>query len=205
MTTTPKTLTTIETEKVLKSLLHDYGTDTQKDRGIRDHTMGLLMLDAGLRVGECVQLLQADLVIACRPVEALHVTAQISKSKRDRIVPLSQRCRQAIEKMIKWWWQHKAAIQNPHAFYSRAFLKPLTTRQVERIVKRAAVQSIGRPVHPHMLRHTGASRLARIIDTRAVQDWLGHKNLSSTQIYIHTNAEELKRAVETASKQNSDT
>lgn len=199
----PKTLTVLEAEKLLDVLLCDTGTKAQKLRGIRDYTMGLLMLDAGLRVGELVQLLPTDLLVADQPVEGLCIAAQISKSKRDRIVPLSGRCKRAIEKMDKWWWSAPGDCEVWYAFYSSSKFRPLTTRQVERITRRAAIKALGRPVHPHMLRHTCATKLSRVIDIRAVQEFLGHQNVSSTQVYTHPDAEELKQAVETASQQNS--
>ncbi|GAH73030.1 unnamed protein product [marine sediment metagenome] len=56
--------------------------------------------------------------------------------------------------------------------------------------------SLGRPVHPHILRHTFASRLMRTTNARIVQELLGHQHLSTTQIYTHPNQDDLKKAIE---------
>jgi len=83
----------------------------------------------------------------------------------------------------------------PFAIYFNRAGLPITTRQVERIIKHAAIASIGRPANPHMLRHTFATKLMRITNVRVVQELLGHRNLSSTQIYTHPNQDDFAAAI----------
>ncbi|GAH51596.1 unnamed protein product, partial [marine sediment metagenome] len=66
----------------------------------------------------------------------------------------------------------------------------------ERITRNAAMKSLGRPVHPHVLRHTFASRLMRTTNSRVVQELLGHQHMSTTQIYMHPNQEDKKKAIQ---------
>lgn len=202
MTPVPKTLTAEESEKLLKHLLsHSVGL-SPRPKDWRNHTMALLMLDAGLRVGEVVKLLRGDLWFNDEPVTSLVIPAAITKTKQERIVPLSERLRNAIAEMRRWWWKYSSLAVTHYAFYSTDCSVSLTTRQVERIIKTAAIIAIGRPVNPHVLRHTFASRLMRVTNTRTVQQLLGHKQLSSTQIYTHPNAEDLKTAIAKISDPN---
>jgi len=81
-------------------------------------------------------------------------------------------------------------------------MRPLTTRQVERIIRTAALKSIGRPVHPHVLRHTFASKLMSVCNERIVQELLGHQSITSTQIYTHPNEDDKKKAIQDVEKDN---
>lgn len=195
MATTPKTLTVTECHQLLDALMPKEATHKQHRRGIRNYTMALLMLDAGLRVGEVVALEMSDLFILGKPVTAVRVKAEIAKNKEERTVPLSSRLQNALAEYRK---------ENPwlaDGFWTRtAFPRGntegrVTTRQVERIIRAAALKSIGRPIHPHVLRHTFASRLMRTVNARIVQELLGHKHMTSTQIYTHPNQEDLKKAI----------
>lgn len=197
MVKSPPTLTNEECSKLLEELLQKNGTLNQGRRGIRNHCMAALMLDAGLRVGEVVQLYKDNLYYQNEPVHHLLVTEAIAKNHRERSVPLSRRIRNTINAMQFAVW-----IEFPHYVDSRAFYQldpgqPITTRQVERFLRKAAMKSLGRPVHPHILRHTFASRLMRTVNVRIVQELLGHQHLSTTQIYMHPNREDLTKAIDT--------
>ncbi|MCK5616720.1 tyrosine-type recombinase/integrase [Candidatus Pacearchaeota archaeon] len=203
MTPVPKTLTTDESERLLKHLLSHRVGLSPRPKDWRNHTMALLMLDAGLRVGEVVKLLQLDLLFDAEPVTSLVVPAAITKTRLQRIVPLTPRLRDAIKDMHEHWWSKGGLDRACYAFYKVYSDESLTTRQVERIIRTAAIIAIGRPVNPHVLRHTFASRLMRVTNARTVQQLLGHKQLSSTQIYTHPNAEDLKTAIAKISDPNS--
>lgn len=156
----------------------------------------LLLLDAGLRVGELVQLKVSDVWFELRPVYTLELQPETTKTKVSRMIPLSERTRQAITEYSK---------SRPH-FFSTEPGKPIfgrgypndhiSPRQVERIIRKAGQGALGIPVHPHMLRHTFATRLMQKTNIRVVQALLGHKSLQSTQIYTHPNDQDLKKAID---------
>ncbi len=191
-----KTLTILESNQLLDELLREYGTQNQKLRGLRNYTMGLLMLDSGLRVGEVAALLTTDLETRNGPFATLVIRAEIAKGGRQREIPTTQRLRRAIEKLSSSFWASPVDQPVQFAFYGLTALKPLTTRQIERIIRASAVNSIGRNIHPHQLRHTFATRLMRTCSIRIVQELLGHSNLTSTQIYTHPDQQAKTEAIE---------
>lgn len=196
MSSQPKTLSVTECHLILTALFIECGTPGQKKRSIRNHCMAVLMLDAGLRVGELVQLRQLDLAFADSVSTSVLIGADISKSRFERVVPLTSGATAAIARMIDTWWGTASPAPELYAFYQKDPLKPLTTRQVERIIRSAALLAFNRPVHPHVLRHTFATRLMRTSNTRIVQKLLGHRRLSSTQVYTHPSQEDLQEAIQ---------
>ncbi len=196
MSTAPKTLTVTECHQLLDALICKDGTKKQFRKGIRNYLMALLMLDAGLRVGEVVRLKYLDLYFGASPVSMIIIGLELAEKDCERQIPVSSRLSAAIETMTIQWWKCDPLVPSDYAFYTNNETKPLTTRQVERIIRAAAMKCLGRPVHPHVLRHTFASRLMRKTNSRVVQELLGHKNLSSTQIYTHPNGEDLKEAID---------
>ncbi len=196
MSTTPKTLTVTECHQLLDTLLHKDAPHKSFQKGIRNYTMALLMLDAGLRVGEVVQLRRLDLYYGEVPVENLLIRPEIAKTKTERTIPLSTRLRDTLTTYLQRPNWPSLARHSDYAFIVASTERPLTTRQVERIIRAAAMKSIGRPVHPHMLRHTFGTRIERRAGLRIAQELLGHKNVSSTQIYTHPNEDDKKKAID---------
>lgn len=200
------TLTISECETLLQYLRCEEGSQKQNLKGLRNQTMALLMLDSGLRCGELKKLKVSDLLFNGKPVSSLVVRPEIAKGHRQRTLPLTNRVRNNLFKMDETWWNTADRYNNHYAFYDRHGSQPITRRQIERIIKQASLISIGRPVHPHLLRHTFGTKLMRLASSRVAQELLGHKNLTSTQIYQHPNHDDLKSVVDRldTSVQNSD-
>lgn len=191
-----ETLTVLECHQLLNVFLIRNGTPKQLRRGIRNYAMALLMLDAGLRVGEVCGLLQSDLIFGGEVVQSLVLRAIITKYGIERTIPLSSRIRMSLAEMLKQIWKSTPYSETDYAFFQKNWLQPLTSRQVQRIIAAAAQQSIGRAIHPHILRHTFGTRLMRRVNAKVVQALLGHAQLSSTQIYMHPDADDLKDAID---------
>ncbi len=110
------------------------------------------------------------------------------KGNKERLVPLSEPARQAIEDYAGWRNDFIAGKTSPWLFPSRGESGHLTRQRFGQLLKDLAVQADISPskVSPHVLRHAFASHLlARGADLRAVQKMLGHADISTTQIYTH--------------------
>lgn len=196
MNPTPKTITNTEAEVLFNYLLRHHREDSTFSVPFRNYLIALIMLDTGIRVGELVQLRQTDLFFNGNVVKNLVIRAEIAKRKHERIIPLSERLQTAIGIMRTNYWGTAAISTNHYAFYAFHPTMKLHVRQVQRIIKLSSESCLRRVVTPHMLRHTFATRLMRTCSTRIVQELLGHKNLSSTQIYTHPNHEDLTKAIQ---------
>lgn len=190
-----ETLTISETEQLLNFLQLHSADDLHSERRLRNWTMALLMVDAGLRVSEVCHLLISDLVLLGEPVKSLCIRSAIAKRSHERIIPLAERVQTALVLCIKHQWPTEPVHTRLWAFWGQNPNKPITSRQVERIIKENSRIAIGREIHPHILRHTFATKLMRVTNIRVVQELLGHRNLSSTQVYTHPNGEDLENAI----------
>jgi len=165
----------------------------------RDYLITLLMLDAGLRVGEVVQLKVHDLFFGDHPVQTLIVRTAIAKRGVERAIPMSDRLQAATQSMYHQHYYWRTAKCTDFAFCKKQFSKHLSIRCVQLMMKSAGWLSIGRKIHPHILRHTFATRLMQKTNIRVVQQLLGHASLSSTQIYTHPNSTDLNDAIKAIS------
>ena len=194
-----KTLKTIDNEECVNFLhfiRNDSNFQSNEDIRVRNLCMCLLMLDAGLRVGELVQLHATDLFMFGQPVDALDIRSEISKSKRSRVLPLSNRLRECIQSVHSRIWVLSAPLGIRFAFHTFVPNAHITPRQVQRIIEGASLCSLGRKITPHSLRHTFATRVMRTSNIRIVQELLGHRSISTTQIYTHPGRDDLKNAIQ---------
>jgi len=115
----PKTLTHTQTGQLLKQLQWKDGRKCDQHKPLRNYTMTLLMLEAGLRVGEVVRLHTSDLIYNDSPVTSLFVQPEIAKNKKPRTIPMTARLIEAIEAMNKRWWKRAGGVVPPFAFYDK--------------------------------------------------------------------------------------
>jgi len=165
----------------------------------RYYTIACMMLEAGLRVGEALSLKWSDAFFDSKSLSTLCVSNEISKSKVSRDIPISSRLTNALETYRINFEVEEGLEAKAFLFYSRSVFRPITSRSVERAFEKFSMRSIGRKVWPHMLRHTFATRLMKRTDARTVQILLGHKHLSSTQIYTHPSQDDMRSAIEALS------
>lgn len=155
-----------------------------------------LMLEAGLRVGEVCALRWADLVWRGEVKTAIILTATCTKNHHERTLPISPRLAITIENA-----SHLARTRD--RYYPTTFVTarsatgpPITPRSLQRNIQQLARRHLGYPITPHTLRHTFATRLLRVADIRTVQEALGHRHVTTTQIYTHPNFGDLTTAIE---------
>ena len=163
-------------------------TQNLKDPMIcRDLAMFELMYSSGLRLAELVGIDLSDLDLS---VGQVRVTGKGSKV---RDLPVGEHAVEAINQ----WLGYRRSL--PGADGSAVFLstrgKRIAPRTVQmRLKKLAESQGLERGCYPHMLRHSFASHLLQSSgDLRAVQELLGHADISSTQIYTHLDFQHLAK------------
>ncbi len=191
-----KTLSDLETNALVRSLEPRSPSAHHNLPRTRNQLLILLMLDAGLRVGEAVQLTTRQLDPDLPNVSILNLPAAITKSKQPRSIPLSERCQQAVTQHLALLCRFLSSPRPFYIFFSYTPQKHLSSRQACNIVATQGLIALHKTIHPHMLRHTFATRLLRGSNTRVVQELLGHKSLSSTQIYTHPDSQDLRNAID---------
>lgn len=191
-----KTLNSQQSDALLEALVKHRDTDHSRRHATRNHLVALLALDAGLRIGEILQLQVRDLVIQNEPVTSLLVRGEIAKRQSERSLKLTDRLHAAVEATNFLIWIPDRRHDTALAFYSTKNTNALSYQQVERILAKAGQQACHRHVTPHMLRHTFATRAMRVTSTRVVQSMLGHKQISSTQIYTHPDQRDHDSAID---------
>jgi len=166
---------------------------------LRNWVMIRMFLWTGLRVSELTGLNIEDVYFVKEPKKFLVVRPEIAKGGNGREIPISEKLRDAL----RTYYSDISLSAGPFALnpdrplftQHRQTNKRLTCRQVQRIVGLAG-REIGRPdLHPHEFRHTFATSLLRATNIRTVQTILGHKSLTSTQIYTHPTTEDMAVAV----------
>jgi len=159
---------------------------------IRDKAIMELFYSSGLRLSELTTLHwnQVDL-----PSGMVTVTG---KGNRSRMVPIG---RIAIEALLEWRKTRAGFVsfEEPHVFVSKHG-NPIATRTIQaRIRHWAKHQGMPQNVYPHLLRHSFASHLLESSgDLRAVQELLGHADISTTQIYTHLDFQHLAKVYDKA-------
>ncbi len=153
--------------------------------GIRDLAMIRLMLNAGLRASEVLNISVNDVDWTSGKLIVKH-----GKGRKDRIVWINE---EDLEIARKW----KEIKPKNSLLFTTLKGNEIYDRYLRAMVKRRAkIAGITKDVHPHLLRHTFATDLLRSTkNIRLVQKALGHASLSSTMIYTHVYDEELETAL----------
>jgi integrase/recombinase XerD len=160
--------------------------DTSKPLGLRDKMILEIMYATGLRVSELIELRITDLNPDIGYIRCL------GKGNKERVVPMGSKAWAAIQEYLDSGrpFLHP---KNDHLLVNYRGEK-LTRDGVRRIIQKIARSAgIQKNVSPHTLRHCFATHLLeRGADLRALQEMLGHADISTTQIYTHVNSKRLK-------------
>ncbi|RDV25528.1 tyrosine recombinase XerC [Alteromonas aestuariivivens] len=165
----------------------------QQDDGIacRDMAMFELLYGCGLRLSELTGLNLSD----CKPDGTLVVSG---KGSKQRVLPLGRTAWRALQAWLKVRGQY-ASPYEPAVFVSKRQTR-ISNRQVaNRLDQLAQSQHLAQKVNPHKLRHSFATHVLESSgDLRAVQELLGHANLSTTQVYTHLDFQHLAKVYDSA-------
>jgi integrase/recombinase XerD len=179
----PDVLSIVEVNKILEQ------PDTSNRLGIRDRAMLETLYATGIRVSELVNLKQSNLMIE----DGLILV--YGKGSKERLVPIGRSARQWIDEYQKQSRIHLAKTgKSQDVLFLNVRGTKLTRDMIRKLVEKySSAAGIGKNVHPHTFRHSFATHLLEGgADLRAVQEMLGHADVSTTQIYTHIDREYLK-------------
>ncbi|MBU2708216.1 tyrosine recombinase XerC [Zooshikella marina] len=158
----------------------------------RDHAILELFYSSGLRLNELVMLDMGDINLTSRLVKVQ------GKGNKERLLPVGSK---AIESLQSWLSiRPQLAKQTCSALFVSLRGTRISTRQVQyRLAKLAREKCLNTKLHPHMLRHSFATHMLEgSKDLRAVQELLGHKDISTTQVYTHIDFEYLSNVYDSS-------
>ncbi|WP_318444506.1 tyrosine recombinase XerC [Photobacterium leiognathi] len=159
---------------------------------IRDRAMMELMYGAGLRLSELVGIDLRNISLSKGDLRV------IGKGDKERIVPFSGLAREWVAKWLKL--RDSIAQADEQALFVSKLGHRISTRNVQkRMTEWGQKQAVSSHINPHKLRHSFATHMLESSgDLRAVQELLGHANLSTTQIYTHLDFQHLAKVYDEA-------
>ena len=163
--------------------------------GLRDRAILETLYSAGLRVAELVGL---DIGDWNRDADVIRV---LGKGRKERIAPIGRHASKALQ---RWLEVRQPSTSAPASHRNALFLNKngtrITTRSIGRMLEKYLAQTgLEKITTPHTLRHTFATHLLDGgADLRSVQELLGHKSLTTTQIYTHVSTKRLRDTYEKA-------
>jgi len=158
--------------------------------GLRDRTILETLYSSGLRVSELINLKISDLYLSDEVIRVF------GKGSKERIVPIGQN---AIYWLNEYFVKSRPHFEKKMKSYNYVFLSirgtKLSRMSIWKIVAFCSSEAgINKTVHPHTFRHSFATHLLEGgADLRAVQEMLGHVDISTTQIYTHVDRNFIKQ------------
>lgn len=167
--------------------------DHSKPEGQRNRAMLEVMYSCGLRVSELVTLKISDLFL---DIDFIRV---IGKGNKERLVPIGE----VAIRQTRLYLKHVRPLMPVHEQASDILFlnrrgKPLSRVMVFLVIKELAEKAgIRKNIHPHTFRHSFATHLVEAgADLRAVQEMMGHKSITTTEIYTHLDKGYLRQTLE---------
>ncbi|QIM67980.1 tyrosine recombinase XerC [Basfia succiniciproducens] len=158
---------------------------------LRDKAMLELMYSSGLRLSELQGLNLTSLNFRSREIRVL------GKGNKERILPFGRHASHAVQE-----WLKVRLLFNPKddALFVSSLGNRMSNRSIQKRMEIWGVrQGLNSHLNPHKLRHSFATQMLEASsDLRAVQELLGHSNLSTTQIYTHLNFQHLAEVYDQA-------
>lgn len=180
--TLPEVLTVEEAAKLLAAPSLD------EPLAFRDRAMLELAYGAGLRVSEWISLSVRDVLMD------EHLVRVFGKGSKERLVPIGRKAIGAVAIYLRELRPRLEKGQGKGILFLNARGEPLSRMGAWKILRKYVdIAGITKPVSPHTLRHSFATHLLEGgADLRAVQEMLGHADISTTQIYTHVDREFLR-------------
>lgn len=179
----PQVLSLSEVEKLIET------PKLTSPMGYRDKAMLELLYATGIRVSEMIDLNLSDVHLMMGFIRCF------GKGRKERIVPIGDQATKAIEEYIQKGRSKLAKTKNQtEALFLNHHGKRISRQGFWKNLKKIAIEAgIQKELTPHTLRHSFATHLLENgADLRAVQEMLGHADISTTQIYTHVSTKRLK-------------
>jgi len=185
--TLPTVLSLEECERLL-SVYSDFDTPLKR----RNQAMLEMLYGSGLRISELIGLTLDQVYVQRGLVRVL------GKGQKERMLPLGAEAQKALRDYLAEGRMTLLKTPTDAVFLNR-FGKPISRVGFFKIVKELAQQAgIDKTVSPHTLRHSFATHLLeRGVDLRYVQELLGHRDVSTTEIYTHVSNQQLQHVFDT--------
>jgi site-specific recombinase XerD len=152
--------------------------------GLRERAIMTLLYATGVRAGECAGLIEEWVDLDQRTIRVL------GKGNRERVIQLHDRAVEAL----RAYRQARGPLPPREPFFRTKSGRAINRKIVyERVKKYAKLAGIAKRVTPHTLRHTCATHLVQHdVNLVVIRDLLGHRQITSTQIYLHTTAHDMR-------------
>jgi integrase/recombinase XerC len=151
---------------------------------LRDAAIFEILYGSGLRVSECVNLDVGDL-------EAEELRVRRGKGGKDRVVPIGEKARQALD---AWLARRPSLKPRSNAVFLNARGGRVSARSVRRFIDKRSLEAEVPKTHPHALRHSFATHLLGSgADLRSIQELLGHASIKTTARYAHVDLQYLMK------------
>lgn len=162
--------------------------DLSSKFGIRNRAIMELIYSCGLRISEISNCKMGQIDLNEKQIRV------IGKGNKERIVPISNKAKIALRNYLKIREKFKSRYSEDIFFLSKSG-RPLSPNELREILSRyLSLVAKTKGYSPHSIRHSFATHLlARGADLKAVQEMLGHANLSTTEIYTHLTLKDLKK------------
>jgi site-specific recombinase XerD len=155
--------------------------------GLRDRALLALLYGTGIRASECASL-------RCGHVDLIELTITVrGKGGHERVIPLNPE----LAEVLRTYAEARGSVLPTAPFFRSRFGRLLSRSSVyERVRTWGRRSRIGIALSPHRMRHTFATHLVRAgVGLVTIRDLLGHRLITSTQIYLHVTADDLRAAV----------
>lgn len=166
--------------------------DYSKIGAERDKLVLMLLYGSGLRVSELVSLKLDDLYFEEEFIKVL------GKGNKERLVPLSNKTAKQIKQYLQYYYNEFQTQQTGNNLIINQRGNPISRIYIFKVIKKLAEKAqLSKSISPHTLRHSFATVMIEAgADLRAVQQMLGHENLTTTEIYTHLDKSYLKTVIE---------
>ena len=181
----PRKIPVVLSEEEVQNLLANPPKDIVL--GLRDRAILALLYGTGIRASECATLTEENVDFVANTVLVF------GKGGHERVIPLNP----ILADSLKAYRQARGEVPLREAFFRSRTGKAMSRNAIyERVRTHARRARISKRVSPHTLRHTFATHLVRKGESLVtIRDLLGHRLITSTQLYLHVTAEDLRSAM----------